>query len=765
MEWFRYFLFVGLFAASTSQQYHFSLTECNDRGTVDLVEGQAASITCTGLVGGHNIYWTKTSTKNVETTVGRCILCDDYPLTCFNCVNCNEACSTVSPNYQITRTEQSTTLHFNTVYHNDDGAVVKCSSKNNATQTSCTINVIRAYRIRNCVNNEVTVFENRNTNILCYRLIASQQMYWVITDSFGKSSRIAECGPCLNVRPCAPCSVLHTDYLAARTRVFSILRIANNKRQKNGWTLRCSEWNNTTSAQCNVRVQYPAELGHPSITLDGWNLTGSVVINKVYDSDNNIDCLWRVNGSTSINGLKTTPSVSSFVDSGNGAEYMNGTCMLSLPLNASDGVYYLVLTIRPGGTQLLVGNVSVEKPGALLLAPQTCPVFVAEETNLECPCRHTLTQQGSPSAFVTWTNGNNSTVLSVNGVHREQNGTVYTCRSVWGPKEEFIHVQKYTLFVAYGPTDAVVYSQTYVIDGTEIVTLNCTCDDVYPSVNISWSVPCMTFTLTSRMSTCSVAKATLDNITEVTCFAYNSKFKGVNTTYAYRQPVQNQDQNQALPPASVAGGVVAAVVVIGTIIVVVIIIVKRKRSSKSPRAEQNEEFVQYTNDLYASTGEVESSSSDVINSTHPHPSSLENANSPQNTDQSANPEGTYVNAGAAASAAMNHSGDVYATVAKKTKNEASDLQSNNPNETYAQVQKKKPQGDNSSGQVKSPAQKLNNNGKHGTGNEAGEQTTGLSKFAEVTEYANCPRESTVDNCEAVYMNMAQASSPEAKEEV
>ncbi|XP_070183951.1 uncharacterized protein [Littorina saxatilis] len=676
MEWFRYFLFVGLFAASTSQrqQYQFSLTKCNAQGTVDLVEGQAASITCTGLVGGHNIYWTKTSTKNVETTVGRCSRCDDYPLTCFNCVNCDQACSTVSPNYQITRTKQSTTLHFNTVYHNDDGAVVKCSSKNNATQTSCTINVIKAYRIQNCVNNEVTVFENRNTNIGCYRLIASQQMYWAITDSFGKSSRIAECGPCLNVRPCAPCSVLHTDYLAARTRVLSVLRIANNARQKNGWTLRCSEWNNTTSAECNVRVQYPAELGHPSISLDGWNLTGTVVINKVYDSDNNIDCLWRVNGSTSINGLQTTPSVSSFVDS-NGGEYMNGTCMLSLPLNASDGVYYLVLTVRPGGTQLIVGNVSVEKPGALLLEPQTCPVFVAEGTNLECTCHHTLTQKGSPTAFVTWVIADNGSVLSVNKVHRKQNGNEYTCRSVWGPKKDFIRLKNYTLLVAY------------------------------------------------------------------------------------------QDQNQALPPASVAGGVVAAVVVIGTIIVVVIIIVKRKRSSKSPRAEQNEEFVQYTNDLYASTGEVESSSSDVINSTHPHPSSLENANSPQNTDQSANPEGTYVNAGAAASAAMNHSGDVYATVAKKTKNEASDLQYNNPNETYAQVQKKKPQGDDSSGQVKSPAQKLNNNGKHGTGNEAGEQTTGLSKFAEVTEYANCPRESTVDNCEAVYMNMAQASSPEAKEEV
>ncbi|KAK7105541.1 enolase-phosphatase E1-like [Littorina saxatilis] len=255
------------------------------------------------------------------------------------------------------------------------------------------------------------------------------------------------------------------------------------------------------------------------------------------------------------------------------------------------------------------------------------------------------------------------------------------------------------------------------------------------------------------------------NVTEVTCTAYNSEIPSLTTSAAYTPPAANLNQNEGLSLASVAGGVVAALV-IGTIIVVVIIIVKRKRSSKSSTAERNEEFVEYTNDLYDSTGEMDSSSSEVHNLTRPTPTaSAENTNSLQNSEESTNPEEAHVNTGPAAS--TNPNGDVYAQVAKKRKNETRDLQAkqsqNNPNKTYPQVQKKQ-KGENPSGQAEAPAQKANDNGKHKSDKEEPDRSAGLSKSADSTEYVNCPRESMGENSGAVYMNMAQASSSDVEKE-
>ncbi|KAK7089251.1 hypothetical protein V1264_024760, partial [Littorina saxatilis] len=140
---------------------------------------------------------------------------------------------------------------------------------------------------------------------------------------------------------------------------------------------------------------------------------------------------------------------------------------------------------------------SKEKPGAPLLEPETCPVFAEEGTSLECECHHAITQQGSPPAFVSWLKDDNSSVLNISNVNKGQNGTEYTCRSVWEPTAALTQIVNYTLLVAYGPTYANVTSQKNLATITETLTLTCTSDEVYPSANFSWSVPCLTLNLTS----------------------------------------------------------------------------------------------------------------------------------------------------------------------------------------------------------------------------------------------------------------------------
>ena len=110
------------------------MTECKD-GEVDVVENQPASITCTGLVRDHNVYWSLTgqSAGDVETRLGECTACGatgPCPL-----------CSDIVTGYTMTRTQSDTTLSFTGSLQVHRDATVKCSSFGGASQTSCTLNV------------------------------------------------------------------------------------------------------------------------------------------------------------------------------------------------------------------------------------------------------------------------------------------------------------------------------------------------------------------------------------------------------------------------------------------------------------------------------------------------------------------------------------------------------------------------------------------------------------------------------------------------
>ncbi|XP_070182545.1 uncharacterized protein [Littorina saxatilis] len=402
-------------------------------------------------------------------------------------------------------------------------------------------------------------------------------MNWTITDVTGSPIQIAYCRK-NSYSSEYECIAIDSDINFERNASLGRLTINNYTRHKFvNKLLTCIRRDGDKWDSCKIRVVYPAEGSKPNVSLSSWNLLGTIMINKIYDSYNDVVCWWRVTDPALREIFHPTiPTLFSFLGS-DGRQYYNGTCTVSLPLNASDGVHHLELIVLPGGERLLyVGNVSLEKPGDLQLEPQICPVIVAEGSSLECKCHHAKTERGSPPALITWLNDDNSSVLNISNVNKGLNGTEYTCRSEWGPTADLTKTLNYVLLVAYGPTSANVTSQINRTNMTATLTLTCTSDEVYPSANFSWSVPCVTLDMTSLVSTCEVSTGTLMQVTEVTCTAYNSEIPSLTTSAAYTPPAANLNQNEGLSLASVAGGVVAALV-IGTIIVVVIIIVKRKR--------------------------------------------------------------------------------------------------------------------------------------------------------------------------------------------
>ncbi|KAK7106735.1 hypothetical protein V1264_017957 [Littorina saxatilis] len=401
------------------------------------------------------------------------------------------------------------------------------------------------YNMPQCQNGVLQIRETKpQTPILCEGLAYQDNMYWMITHTNGTSHHIAFC---MDVYSSYKCSKYDADFSASRSERVSQLVIENYVRDKVvNKTLTCVRRDGARRDSCRIRVVYPAEITNRSVTLNGWTVTATAVIHKVYDSDRDVFCFWKMIGPNDIDVFDIDrPQFSAFFESAR--IYHSGTCSLSLPLNVTEGVYHVTVTVLPAGGTVVVGNVTLKKPGTLLWLP-ACPQYIAEGSNLECTCRHVLSFEGSPPARVTWlnhddtpvlrTNHDDASVLRVSNVRREQSGARYTCHSVWGPNNEFTRTsQYYTLRVAYGPSNASVTSQANVRDDTHLVTLTCTAHDVYPSADFTWSVPCLTLNLTSPISTCTLAQETMRNVTEVVCLAINTEFPVLTAGGVYTAPV------------------------------------------------------------------------------------------------------------------------------------------------------------------------------------------------------------------------------------
>ncbi|KAK7106725.1 uncharacterized protein [Littorina saxatilis] len=123
--------------SSQVQAESFNLTECNE-GRFDITQHKESSLTCIGLTAQHNIYWSITDPfDGEEIRIGECRSCSQ---PC-------PSCSVVVSGYNASRaTFDTTVLQILDTSQIPDNSTIKCSSFNNATQTSCQAFVILAKR-------------------------------------------------------------------------------------------------------------------------------------------------------------------------------------------------------------------------------------------------------------------------------------------------------------------------------------------------------------------------------------------------------------------------------------------------------------------------------------------------------------------------------------------------------------------------------------------------------------------------------------------
>ncbi|XP_070203601.1 uncharacterized protein [Littorina saxatilis] len=417
---------------------------------IEIVEDQPTPITCQGAQD-KDIYWSVTRPSTPENRIGNCSKCatkSHLPCTCH----------THNGDYSITRTGDKTTavsiLQFVNNVATNDNSTIKCSApEDNQPLVSVSIKVIPAYRLPACNNSKVALYENSNRRIRCEGMELSQDMYWSITYPNMTEHTVAECGNCEN-EMCPQCDVKIDDFSVERNQTFSVLRMtAGNDRDKEGAIVKCSKLNNATNHQCQLSIRYPGAPENSSLVVDSnFTVTGRVQVNKVYEPDGSVACLWYHSpDNVSIEDVPTSAihlNLFSFTDD-NGLEYLRGTCTMTMQLNASEMTHYFHVEIQPGGGRTFADTVTIVKPGPNLTT--TCPDYVTEGSDLTCECSHCTAQHGNPPATISWRDVTGTAVLHLPSVHRNLNGTEFVCTSVWGEEtpDGVLSSENYTLLVAY----------------------------------------------------------------------------------------------------------------------------------------------------------------------------------------------------------------------------------------------------------------------------------------------------------------------------
>ncbi|XP_070202770.1 uncharacterized protein [Littorina saxatilis] len=380
----------------------------------------------------------------------------------------------------------------------------------------------------------------------------------------------------------------------------------------------------------------------------------------MYDSDFNVTCVWHLVKERKITRSQTTrPSLSKFTERDDGSEFYHGSCSVTMDAPSEEGHYLVHVEVMPEPGLKDVGDFNITQPGKLILKAASCPDYVAEGQGFVCKCRHSSAKKGSPPAHVYWHHTTNPATLTVTNATRKDNGTVYRCYSEWGkPREQ--QTIEYTVLVAHGPTTTNVTRLSNTTDPQQHESFTCTSDEVYPSANFTWNLPCQSVDGTPQSSTCNITQETIRDKTEVVCFVSNSGLPELRSRGTFKLP--ETDEKSTFPKSDVLGtgiavAVAVAVVVIGVIVCVIVVVIRRRRGRKALSTaggaryiespdNQNDEFEEYINECYQSADGMQI----------PRQVDSPKTTSPQAQDSSGKHD----------EAASSSHGDVYSQVLKKT---------------------------------------------------------------------------------------------------
>ncbi|XP_070202805.1 uncharacterized protein [Littorina saxatilis] len=377
------------------------------------------------------MYWSITYPNMTEHTVAVCSNCENE--TCPQCdVNIDD--------FSVERNQTFSLLRMTAGHDRDkEGAVVKCSKLNNATNDQCQLS-IRYYTLPQCTEGRVYVSETEPwIHITCDGVNSNHKMNWTLTGDSGQVTKIAECNGN------GTCTANNDDVTVSQNDSASTLTLM----QSDNHTLTCVRRNGETKASCLIRTFKSGVPENIHVDVDSsLKVTGRA---DFVSSGDNVSCLWFYSCDNStgemVQGTTTHLDPSSFTDI-NGREYQRGTSNMIMQLNTSEMTHYFRVEIQPGGGPQFADSVTIKTPGTTLTT--TCPDHVSEGSDLTCECSHLTAQHGNPPATIFWRDVTDTADLHIPSVLRNQSGTQYVCTSVWGAgtEEEVRSTLNYTLLVA-----------------------------------------------------------------------------------------------------------------------------------------------------------------------------------------------------------------------------------------------------------------------------------------------------------------------------
>ncbi|XP_070202640.1 uncharacterized protein [Littorina saxatilis] len=244
---------------SGQAQSVFDIPQCANRGVFTIGRDNQFSITCTGLHTLSNIYWSISSplTNGTEIRLGECATC--YP----NCAN-TDCSNSNSRDYSITRNQSDvTTLTFVDNLEQNEGALIKCSQRNNNTksQAYCATAFINAthrpqFKLTECTNGVLEILPSQTVNLTCTGLWPGSNIYWSLTGPSTNHTevRLGDCPLCFPKCSSTPCNIPKGIYSISRHRYD--VTVLDNVHLDDGDTITCSQWNNESTAQstCTIRT-------------------------------------------------------------------------------------------------------------------------------------------------------------------------------------------------------------------------------------------------------------------------------------------------------------------------------------------------------------------------------------------------------------------------------------------------------------------------------------------------------------------------------
>ncbi|XP_070182541.1 uncharacterized protein, partial [Littorina saxatilis] len=291
-----------------------------------------APIQCQGLQSSQAMHWETVYSDGTTRSIANCERCRPG----HNC----PACSVNDNYFTVIRTPTYSTLK---IVGNDElynQTTLRCSSTDETLSVACNVS-LSYYRISQCTNGVLEISEGQTRRpIYCEGLHDTDRMFWKKTDLAVPPVHVAMCS---DETESYSCNIFNSKVSVSRNATFSQLVIRNYTRED--WekkTLICTKNDGAVLDTCRIRITYPVLLRNSTVSVhDDFTVTAQVEIEKMYDSDFDVTCVWHL-----VKETKITRS-QKFTERDDGSEFYHGSCSVTMDAPSEEGHYLVHVEVMP----------------------------------------------------------------------------------------------------------------------------------------------------------------------------------------------------------------------------------------------------------------------------------------------------------------------------------------------------------------------------------------------------------------------------------